>query len=264
VNNQEKSRIDEERYEILGLLEEWLETPMLVLGFIWLGLLVYEFTYGLSPLFEVLGTSIWIIFIADFLLKFILAPARLKYLKRNWIGLISLALPALRVFRIFRFIRLVRVARATRGLRLLRVITTLNRGMRALAASMGRRGFGYVLALSVIVVICGAAGMYTFENDVEGGLNSYGEALWWTAMMLTTIGSEYWPKTAEGRMLCFVLSLYGFGIFGYVTATLATFFIGRDAENDEAEIAGSKTIENLFAEILVLREEIKSLRDKLG
>jgi len=27
------------------------------------------------------------------------------------------------------------------------------------------------------------------------------------------------------------LALYAFAVFGYVTATLASFFIGRDAEN---------------------------------
>jgi voltage-gated potassium channel len=36
--------------------------------------------------------------------------------------------------------------------------------------------------------------------------------------------------------------LYAFGVFGYMTATLATFFVGRDAENDEAELAGAKQL----------------------
>jgi len=51
----------------------------------------------------------------------------------------------------------------------------------------------------------------------------------------------------RGRILCFLLSLYGFAVLGYVTATLATFFIGRDAENEEAELAGAKsTDQTLF------------------
>ncbi len=36
--------------------------------------------------------------------------------------------------------------------------------MRALGASMGRRGFGYVVALTMIVTLAGAAGMYAFES----------------------------------------------------------------------------------------------------
>lgn len=233
---------------------------MLVLGFAWLALLVLELTRGLSPFLEAVGTVIWIIFILDFALKFILAPQKLDYLKSNWLGAVALLVPALRVFRIFRVVRLLRIARTARGLRLLRVITSLNRGMKALGASMGRRGLGYVLALSFVVVLSGAAGMYTFENDVPGGLNSYGESLWWTAMLLTSLGSEYWPKTAEGRVLCFLLSLYGFAVFGYVTATLATFFMGRDAEDSGAEIAGAKAVEALRAEIAALHDEVRALR----
>lgn len=79
-------------------------------------------------------------------------------------------------------------------------------------------------------------------------------------MMITTIGSEYFPRTAEGRVLCFVLALYGFAVFGYVTATLATFFVGRDAENKESEIVGAEDIKSLRGEIALLREEIKTLR----
>ncbi len=238
---------------------------MLVLGFVWLALLLVEFIRGLSPFLETVGIVIWVVFILDFALKFFLAPDKSDYLKANWLTALALFVPALRVFRIARVVRVVRVARAARGLRLLRVVTSLNRGMRALGASMGRRGFGYVVALTLIVMLAGAAGMYAFENNVEGsGLNSYGEALWWTAMLLTSLGSEYWPRTAEGRVLCFLLSLYGFAVFGYVTATLATFFIGRDAESDEAEVAGAKSIEALRAEIAALRGEIRAISNQSG
>jgi voltage-gated potassium channel len=78
-------------------------------------------------------------------------------------------------------------------------------------------------------------------------------------MIMTTLGSEYWPKTAEGRVLCVLLALYAFAVFGYVTATIATFFLGRDAEDPEAEVAGAAAIEMLRGEIAALREEIRAL-----
>lgn len=252
-----REQIAAERKSLVARLEDWLETPMLVLGFVWLVLLVIELTGNLSPLLELLGTIIWIIFILDFALKFLLAPDKTDYLKSNWLTALSLLVPALRVFRVFRVLR---AARAARGLRLFRVLTSLNRGMKALGASFNRRGFGYVVALSIIVCFAGAAGMLAFENEVEGGIKTYGEALWWTAMLLTSIGSEYFPRTAEGRVLCFILALYGFAVFGYVTATLATFFVGRDAENKESEIVGAEDIKALRGEIAALRGEIKMLR----
>ncbi|MGZ8096454.1 MAG: ion transporter [Methylosarcina sp.] len=255
----EKEALDKERYELLQRLEDWLETPMLILAFVWLALLVRELIWGESPLFEVLGTSIWILFILDFAVEFVLAPKKAAYLKSNWLTAISLLIPALRIFRIFRMFRLLRLARVGRGLRLFRVVSSLNRGMRALGASLQRRGFSYVVALTVLVIFSGAAGMYAFENATPGGLNSYGEALWWTAMVMTTMGSQYWPQTLEGRVLCVFLALYAFAVFGYVTATLATFFIGRDAENNEAELAGAKELAALREELSALREEIRAL-----
>ena len=78
-------------------------------------------------------------------------------------------------------------------------------------------------------------------------------------MLMTSLGSEYWPKTPEGRVLCILLALYAFSVFGYVTATLATYFVGRDAEDGAAEVAGAQQVEALTAEIAALRSEIRAL-----
>ena len=155
-------------------------------------------------------------------------------------------------------VRLLRLARVGRGLRLFRLLSSLNRGMRALGASLQRRGFAYIVALTTVVVTAGAAGMYAFERRVAGGLDSYGEALWWTAMVMTTLGSGAWPQTFEGRVLCVFLALYAFGIFGYVTATLATFFVGRDAEASDGEVAGSAELKALRQELAALRGEVRA------
>lgn len=207
-----------------------MEIPMLILGILWLILLILEFTKGLSSFLENVGIVIWILFILDFILKFTLAPQKKNFLKANWLGIVALILPALRVFRIFQAFRFLRLARAARGLRFARVLTSLNRGMKALGKTMGKRGFGYVLCLTVIVTFGGAAGMMAFEKDF--GLSDYGTALWWTAMIMTTMGSEYWPKSGEGRLLCLLLALYSFTVFGYLTAVLASYFVERD-ENEK-------------------------------
>jgi voltage-gated potassium channel len=247
-----------ERRELLAQVEAWLETPLLVLGFAWLVLLVVELIWGLAPLLEAMGTAIWVAFVADFLLRLVLSPDKTDYLRAHWLTALSLAVPALRLVRLARLARLLRAGRAARGLRLFRVVSSLNRGMKALGTSMGRRGFGYVVAATGIVLFAGAAGMFAFENRAEtpGGFATYGDALWWTAMLLTTAGSDYWPQTTEGRLLCLLLALYAFATFGYITATLATYFVGRDAAGQDGDIAGS-------AEVRALREEIAALRLQL-
>jgi voltage-gated potassium channel len=251
--------LERERYELLQRLEDWLETPMLILAVAWLALLVRELVWGESVAFVVIGTIIWVVFILDFVLELVLAPRKIAYLQRNWLLVLSLLIPALRIFRVFRAVRLLRLARVGRGVRLVRVLSSLNRGMRALGLSLKRRGFGYVLALTVLAAFAGAAGMYAFENDAPGGLVSYGEALWWTTMVLTTMGSQYWPQTLEGRVLCVFLALYAFAIFGYVTATLATFFVGRDAEGKESELAGARELIAMRDELTAMRDEIRAL-----
>jgi len=252
--------VERERHELLQQLERWLEVPMLVLGFAWLALLgvelLWESVWLQNPILDVLSTAIWIVFVVDFIVELVLAPRKGDYFKRNWLTALSLVLPALRVLRLVRVVRFMRAARAARGIRLVRVIGSLNRGMRALSATMSRRGFGYVAATTVLVTLGGAAGMFAFENDYADGLASYGEALWWTAMIMTTMGSAYWPQSPEGRVLCVVLALYAFAVFGYVTAAMATYFIGRDADSDEGEVAGTKAIARLQAEIAGLRADL--------
>lgn len=254
------AKLERERNLLSLRVERGLETPMVVLGIVWLILLVLDLIRGLNPFLQRVGDVIWIVFILDYLFRFFIAPRKLDFFKRNVLTLLSLALPALRVFRVFRALRLLRMARATRSIRLVRILTGLNRGLRALGASMGRRGMGYVTTTTVLVLVTSAAGMLAFEgnSDHPAAPRDYGTALWWTAMMLTTMGSEYWPRSPEGRILCLLLSLYGFAIFGYVTAALATFFVGRDADDQQGEIASQSSIRALQREITLLRQDLAS------
>lgn len=252
------NQIKRERKKLLLSLEKLLEGPMIFLGFVWLILMVIELVWGLSKPLEYLSVAIYLIFIFDFLMKLWLAPGKLDFIKRNWLTGISLIIPALRVFRLFRFFR---VLRGLRGIRIVRIVSSLNRSINSLGATMKRRAAGYVLLLSLIVTFGGAAGMYALENP-NPGFGSYGMALWWTAMKVITSGNEFNPTTPEGRTLAFLISVFGYTIFGYVTATFATFFIGRDAEEKDAPVAGAKDISELKREISKLTDAIIQLQSK--
>lgn len=247
---------DRERWSVLEELESWLHAPMLVLSFAWLLLVVVELGWGTSRALDIFGVAIWIAFLGEFTIRVLIAPDRLAFLRRNWLTVIALIVPALRLLRP---LRVLRFARGARSLRLERIVGTANRGMNALRASLRRRGVGYVVATTVLVTVLGAGGMLVLEpaSDANGGFASYGEALWWTSMLITTMGTDFWPRTLEGRILCFLLALYGFGMFGYITASFASFFVGRDAASQEAEVAGAR-------DITALREDIAALRRDLG
>ncbi|MCY7408822.1 MAG: ion transporter [Chitinophagales bacterium] len=253
-----KEQLINERKKLLTSVEKLLEGPMIFLGFVWLALLVIELIWGLNKPLEYASLTIWIIFIIDFLIKFILAPAKINFFKKNWLTAISLVIPALRVFRIFRFVRLLR---GLRGIRLVRLVSSLNRSMKSLGATMKRRAFGYVFMIILIVIFAGAAGMYALENP-NAGFDSYGMALWWTAMRIITAGNEFHPSTPEGRGLAFLIAVFGYTIFGYVTATFATFFIGRDAEEKDAPSLGAKDVAELKQEIIALTKSIDNFNSK--
>lgn len=241
-----------ERWRTLEQLDEWLRTPMLLLSLLWLVIVVLELTSGTSDLVVTIGTVIWVIFVAEFAIRLALAPEKGPFLRKNWLTVIALIVPALRLFRAFAVLR---AARLLRGVRLVRIVGTANRSMNALRATLRRRQFGYVAGLTLLVLVLGAAGMLSFEpaHEVDGGFTSYGHALWWTGMLIASLGTDFWPTSLEGRVLSALLALYGLAVFGYITATFASFFIGRDAQEPEAAVAGS-------ADLAALRDEIAALR----
>jgi voltage-gated potassium channel len=280
-SEDERRRADaDERWSTLRRLDEITEGPLVVLSLIWLVLLIVELVQGLPGFLDAAVYVIWALFIADFLVEILIAPDRWAYLRNNVLVVISLVLPAARVLRIARVAQLARIGRAARPINLVRVVTSVNRGIRATGRTFARRGAGYVAVITGLVALGGAAGIWAFENpqalaeagrlaDAPAGtrLDSYLTALWWTLMILVTMGTDYWPLTAEGRILTLLLALYGFAVFGYITATIASHFLGQDRA---AEMAGQPppgsepgepgTATPLVLEIRALREELAELR----
>ncbi|AKB79959.1 Potassium voltage-gated channel subfamily KQT [Methanosarcina horonobensis HB-1 = JCM 15518] len=243
----DKERAYQERTELLYQINELLDFPLLLLSIVWLILIVIDFVYGLSPFLRRANDVIWSMFIVDFFVELYIAPKKKAYLEENWLVALSLFLPALRILKIFRGFRLFKFSNFIRSFNLARILSSFNRSIRTVRKAVKQRGLEYVLILTALVTFIGAAGMYYFEYP---GLKSYGDAFWWTAMIMTTIGSDYWPKTAEGRVLTFLLSVYAFAIFGYITAAIASLLVGKEKE------ASSKEISELRKEVQRLSSEI--------
>ncbi|MCO5384063.1 potassium channel family protein [Methanosarcina baikalica] len=249
----DKERLNEERIELLSQINALFDFPLMLLSIIWLILILVDFVYGLSPFLQTLSLVIWGIFIIDFFIELDISPHKKDYLKRNWLVVLSLFLPALRILSLFSGFRMVRFANFVRSLNLARILSSFNRGIKTVRQVMRQRDLKYVLLLTTLVTFLGAAGMYDFERS---GLTSYWGALWWTAMIMTTIGSDYWPKTAEGRILAFLLAVYAFAVFGYITAALASLLVGKDKGSF------SKDIEELRSEVQRLSSEINMLSER--
>jgi voltage-gated potassium channel len=231
--------LERERLTLLEHVHAALDSVMVVLSLAWIALLVADLVSdGLPRSLDIAFWAIWALFVLDFALEFSIAPSKRSYLRTHWLTAVSLMLPALRVVRAFAALRVLRGARVIRSTGLLRILTSVNRGLASLRATAARRGVGYLLAATVLVIAVGAAGMASFESraslaqeGVSGGrpLDGYADALWWTAYAMTT-GATHQPSTPEGRLLGWLLSLYGLAVFGYLTATLASHFVGRERE----------------------------------
>lgn len=110
---------------------------MFILALTWLYLFIVELVQGLSSFQEALIYIIWGLFIMEFLLKLIVAPRKLQFLKQSWITIIALLIPALRVFRIINAIRLLQSVRVVNSTRIIRAITSGKRFFGALQEVQG-------------------------------------------------------------------------------------------------------------------------------
>ncbi|HTL48337.1 MAG TPA: ion transporter [Verrucomicrobiae bacterium] len=232
----EDRKLESARWRLSRNLHDMTDKAMIFLSLVWLLLVILEFSGSTNPHMEAFLYFIWIVFIVDFVVEFLIAPRKKKYLASQWLMAVSLLLPAFSIFRAFRAFRALRALRSARSVSLLRMITSVNRGMHSVKVTLRRRGIGYLVVITFLVALAAAAAILNFENPQSlaeagktgPGISTYGDALWWSAMILTTLGSEYWPKTLEGRILCFLLSAYAVGVFGYITASIASHFMGVD------------------------------------
>jgi hypothetical protein len=69
---------------------------------------------------------------------------------------------------------------------------------------------------------------------------------------VTTVGyGDRYPVTAPGRGVAVVLMLVGIGLIGVLTATVASYFIGKEADENIAEVTGRlERVETMVAELL--------------
>lgn len=241
--------------------EAQMQRPVLLLSLAWLVLLVAEVVFPQGRYFEVFGTVIWLMLAFDFLIRLTLTTRKWFFLRTNWLLALSLALPALRLFQITRVFFAARTAVAFPSVRVVSLITSFNNSVRTLRNTLRRRAFAYVVALTVLIILAGAVGIFIFERP-HRGFENYGDALWFTAMIILTLGSQFWPVTAEGRLLCVLLSVYAFTVLGYLTATLASMFIGADA-GGQPDAAEAQAFTELKTELEALRLEVQTLTQRL-
>ena len=194
------------------------EAPMLGFALLFLVLLVVQ---ALTPDRLLAATLalragevlVWAAFAVDYVVRLRLAPDRRHHVRSHLVDLLALVAPFLR------------------PLRLLTLVGVLGTSARRAGDDI-RNGLAFIAGLAGLLVLSSAALMVEAEREAESAtITTYGEALWWATVTITTVGyGDRYPVTLEGRAIAGVLMVVGIALLGLITAAVATWFVKHSAE----------------------------------
>jgi len=216
------------REELREKLDRYLDLPLALASVVVVLLIVIQLSGEVSGPWqrrlEALSWGLWSLFLLEFLVKFALAPVKCRYVREHWLDVLVVLLPFLR------FLRLARILRATRALPVLRLLVFGGRGSESALALLKRRRLGQLAIISVMVILLGATVGFLLEEDApDSQIKTFGDALWWSATIVTTVASELYPVSVGGRVVGFLLMLYAIGIFSYFIGAIASVLVESDA-----------------------------------
>lgn len=222
--------------EVLARWEAAADWPMLILALGSIPLLVFERSVSWVESIAVpLNWAITGAFAVELGVRMVLhGPGRKRYAMSKWYDFAIVALTAIPVLMPLRALRSVRVLKV---LKILRLVAFAERGWhtarRIWAGTSGR----YVLAGAVALIAASAVGVWFFEDD-GGGIDSWGDTIWWAIVTMTTVGyGDISPETSGGKAVAIVLMFAGITVFGVITANLAAWFTRSKEEAETGDLA---------------------------
>lgn len=228
---------------------------MLVFSILSLALLAVESFVALDAdtkeTFYLVDHIVCAVFFADFLWQLFRTRPRMAYLKWGWLDLIS-SIPILPEFRVARLARVVRIIRVLRAARASRHMLTYVMHHRT------RSTFAAVMLGSLVLVLFSAIAITSAEPTL-----SPSEAFWWC--IFTLIAGEYgdyYPSSNEGRVITALLMTASVAMFGTFTATVASYFMGEELEEEQREDERRDT--ETLSEIKKLSRELAEMKQQLA
>ena len=201
----------------------------------------------------------WLVFLVDLVVH----ERRLVHYLSTWLGRFDLLVVVLTApwFIILgpgdgKFVILIRLARVAR-------VVMATRGARRLFERLGA-----VALVAVGVVVVGAAVAYRAEHATNAGFKTFGDALWWAVVTLTTVGyGDIVPKTTTGRVDGVMIMIAGVSVLGLLAGSMASFFGLGTATSTGPPTGSSDATEPpdaLATEIVELRTQVARLVDEVA
>jgi voltage-gated potassium channel len=221
-------------------LTEW---PLAIVAAIFLVTYAWEVIADLqgpeAVVAEIIIWTTWAVFLVDYFVNLSLARERWRWFYTHLFDLAIVVLPMLRPLRLLRLVTILAVLQKTAG-----------------AAFRGRVSI-YVAGAASLLVFTAALAVLDSERHAPGAtITTFGNALWWAFVTITTVGyGDLVPVTETGRLIAVGLMIGGIAMLGVVTATLASWIVERVSQTeDHARAATRGQIHELSAKIEQLQE----------
>jgi voltage-gated potassium channel len=179
---------------------------------------------------------ICIVFLGDFVYNLSGSSPRSEYFikRRGWLDLLG-SIPSLGILRYTGLLRLARLSRLARILRAFR-----GQHQKELVADVIRNRGQYALFITLLLVVLvlttASVLILMFEiHDPDSNIRTGGDALWWAAVTLTTVGyGDRYPVTTGGRMVAVGVMFAGIGVIGALASILASLLVSSPGEPEQA------------------------------
>ncbi|WP_245722173.1 potassium channel family protein [Nocardia crassostreae] len=204
-------------------------------------------TRGIGTWANILDATVWALFAVDYVIRLRLSTNRRRFVRRNWLDLVAVLLPPLRPLRLLRAVLLVLDAADRRSRFQSRTRMSVFVGTGSL----------------LLLFVCSLA-LYDAERDAEGAnVKSFGDALWWAAVSVTTVGyGDRYPVTVEGRLVALILMTIGIGLISFAIGATTSWVVDKLGTVEKTSERTEGEIGLLLAEIRSLRAEVTALREQ--
>lgn len=254
MDEQQRTPIRKRIFEIIEVAQDGDRLSDLYDSFMLIAILISIIPLAFknsNRVFEIIGIVTAVIFIVDYILRWMTADYKLKkrsvtsfikYPFTPWaiIDLVSI-LPSLTTInsglKLLRLFRLARTLRVFRALRVFRVFKAM-RYSKSFDIIFGviRKSKDALIAVMVLAigyVVISALIVFNVEPD---SFNSFFDAVYWATVSLTTVGyGDIYPVSVVGRIVTMVSSVFGIAIVALPAGIITAGYMSVISENKKKD-----------------------------